>query len=179
MIIGIISDTHGRLVSGLEAFLNSCDEVFHAGDVTAPCFLQELRAFAPVTAVRGNNDHALDTPPALVRRLGHLTLAMVHDLGMPAEPRPAIRSLIDAHRPEIVIHGHTHVPSLQAHGGCLYVNPGSAGGWGRSGRACTLARLDLGAQRFALHFFEVIDARLIPIGDPFEQVIGMPTHSPG
>lgn len=172
MIIGIVSDTHGRLVPGLDAFLRGCDEVLHAGDVTAPCFLEELRAFAPITAVRGNNDHAMQTPPALVRHLGGLAIAMVHDLGTPGAPAPAIRQLIDAHLPDLVIHGHTHVPSAQTFDGCLYVNPGSAGGWGRSGRSCTLARLDLAEHDFALRFFEVCAGRLVPFGSAIERAFG-------
>lgn len=179
MNIGIISDTHGRFVPGLDVFLSGCDEVFHAGDVTAASFLRELKAFVPVMAVRGNNDHTMDTPVALARRLDHLTIAMIHDLGTPADPAPAIRSLIDEHRPQIVIHGHTHMPSLQREQGRLYVNPGSAGGFGRSGRPCTLARIELAERRFSLRFFEIVEARLVPFGEFIERAIVAPDHTSG
>ncbi len=168
MKIGIISDTHGRFAPGLEAFLNGCDEVFHAGDVTSLDTLLCLRAFAPIAVVRGNNDHTMDTPLTLVRQVGPLTIAMVHDLVSPLAPALVIRPLIEAHRPEVVIHGHTHIPSAQEVDGCLFVNPGSAGGYGRSGHACTLARLDLdlSTRCFTLRFFELCEAQLRPLGTP-------------
>lgn len=168
MKLGIISDTHGRFAPGLEGFLNGCDEVFHAGDVTSFDTLLCLRAFAPIAAVRGNNDHTMDTPLSLVRQIGPLTIAMVHDLVSPLTPSLVIRPIIEARRPDVVIHGHTHIPSAQEVDGCLFVNPGSAGGYGRAGHACTLARLDLdlATRCFTLRFFELIEAQLRPLGTP-------------
>ena len=127
-----------------------------------------LRAFAPIAVVRGNNDHTMDTPLTLVRQVGPLTIAMVHDLVSPPAPALVIRPLIEAHRPEVVIHGHTHIPSAQEVDGCLFVNPGSAGGYGRSGHASTLARLDLdlSTRCFTLRFFELCEAQLRPLGTP-------------
>lgn len=172
MIVGIISDTHGRVLPGIVHFLNACDEIFHAGDVTTSCLLKELRAFAPVTAVRGNNDHTMDTPLTLVRCFGNFTLSMIHDLGMLSMPSLSIGTVIQEWNPELVIHGHTHVPSIHELEGRLYVNPGSAGGWGRSGKACTVARLELSERRFALCLFEVIEERLIPFGKVIEKPLG-------
>ena len=177
MIIGLISDTHGRFPDGLASFLNGCDWDFHAGDVTADWLLAELRAFAPIAAVRGNNDHAMDTPPALVRRIGGLTLAAVHALGSPSCPAPALGALLDEEAspsPDLVLHGHTHVPSVEAFGGRLYVNPGSAGGFGRGGRASTVARVELAERAFTLRFFEVVGSRLLPFGEVVSRPLGAP-----
>ena len=63
--IGLISDTHGLLRAEAVAFLRGSDRILHAGDIGHPSVLDELRALAPVTAVRGNNDRGpwADTVP--------------------------------------------------------------------------------------------------------------------
>src|SRR5262249_49405863 len=54
--IGVISDTHGLLrPEALEALCDA-DQIVHAGDVGSPDVLDALRALAPLTVVRGNND---------------------------------------------------------------------------------------------------------------------------
>ena len=58
ILIGVISDTHGLLRPEAIKALRGSDHIIHAGDVGAPEILDELRAIAPVTAVRGNIDKA-------------------------------------------------------------------------------------------------------------------------
>ena len=55
--IGLISDTHGLLRPEALAWLAGCDHTVHAGDIGDAGILQQLRVLAPLTAVRGNNDH--------------------------------------------------------------------------------------------------------------------------
>src|SRR5262245_65000439 len=55
-IVGLISDTHGLVRPEALAALRGAGRIVHAGDVGAPDVLAALRAIAPVTAVRGNND---------------------------------------------------------------------------------------------------------------------------
>ncbi|HKY91526.1 MAG TPA: metallophosphoesterase family protein, partial [Nevskiaceae bacterium] len=54
--IGLVSDTHGLVRPEVLAFLEGCDHLVHAGDVCDAAVLERLRAIAPLTAVRGNND---------------------------------------------------------------------------------------------------------------------------
>lgn len=54
--IGIISDTHGLLRLEVLEILKTCDCILHAGDVTRPELLDELRCLASIYVVRGNND---------------------------------------------------------------------------------------------------------------------------
>jgi hypothetical protein len=54
--IGLISDTHGLLRPEALRFLRGSDRIIHGGDIGDPAILEALRAIAPVTAVRGNND---------------------------------------------------------------------------------------------------------------------------
>ena len=56
-LVGIISDTHGRLSIKALAAMAECDHIIHAGDIGEPGILAELAQYAPVTAVLGNNDY--------------------------------------------------------------------------------------------------------------------------
>jgi len=55
-LVGLISDTHGLLRLEVVAALAGVDHIIHAGDVGKLEIMDELRAIAPVTAVRGNVD---------------------------------------------------------------------------------------------------------------------------
>ena len=123
MRIGLVSDTHGLLRPEVLAFLRGSDHIVHGGDVCEPGVLDALRALAPVTAVRGNNDrgawaeHLNETEFA---QAGAISIYAIHDLaGLDIEPRAAgVR---------VVVSGHSHRPLVEERDGVLYVNPGSAG----------------------------------------------------
>ncbi|HET9088242.1 MAG TPA: metallophosphoesterase family protein [Acidobacteriaceae bacterium] len=58
MRIGVISDTHGLLRPQAIQALRGCAHILHAGDVGDVEILHLLGSIAPVTAIRGNVDHA-------------------------------------------------------------------------------------------------------------------------
>src|SRR5690606_12669876 len=62
-IVGVISDTHGLLRPEAAAALRGCDAIVHAGDVGKAQVLDELRAIAPLTVIRGNVDKWADDLP--------------------------------------------------------------------------------------------------------------------
>ena len=45
-LIGVLSDTHGRLDADAFAALAECDRIIHAGDIGGPHILRELEALA-------------------------------------------------------------------------------------------------------------------------------------
>ena len=121
--VGLISDTHGLLRPEALAFLRGSDFIIHAGDIGDPAILEALRAIAPVTAVRGNNDKgawAKALPETNVLKVGSVRIHVIHDLGeMEVDPVAAgFRA---------VVSGHSHRPKVEERDGVLYVNPGSAG----------------------------------------------------
>ena len=144
MKIGVVSDTHGYFDPHLPQLLHGVDEILHAGDVGSEAVLDQLRAIAPVQAVRGNIDlGGLGLAPTLTRRLGNVEIHMLHEL---PKPQSALRDWAQAdplegkpaehcHRfleslPEecrVVIFGHSHEPCALILGGKLFFNPGSAG----------------------------------------------------
>jgi uncharacterized protein len=130
--IAVLSDTHGprhwkSCPVAVAARLNGVDAILHAGDVCTPDVLHELSAWAPVHAVRGNNDGpdvaSWGAPDTLLLDLGGLSVAMVHDSG-PAAGRPArLRRMFPA--AALVVFGHSHVPLNELHDGQRIFNPGS------------------------------------------------------
>jgi putative phosphoesterase len=121
--VGLISDTHGLMrPQALEA-LQGCDYLIHGGDIGKPEILETLKAIAPLTVVRGNNDTddawASDVPYEAVLRIGEVAIYTTHILA------DVPKSLPDEVR--VVVTGHSHRPVQQVRDGVLFINPGSAG----------------------------------------------------
>ena len=78
-MIGLISDTHGLLRPEVRTALKGCDLIIHAGDVGKPEILDELRAIAPLVAVKGNIDKgswASQLPLTAVAEAGAFAVVM-------------------------------------------------------------------------------------------------------
>ncbi len=121
--VGVISDTHGLVRPEALAALRDSHLIIHAGDVGGPDVLEALRALAPVTAVRGNNDRgewakALGESEAV--EVAGRWLYVLHDLHE-LDLDPAAAGFA------VVIAGHSHRPLIEERRGVLFVNPGSAG----------------------------------------------------
>jgi putative phosphoesterase len=119
MRIGLISDTHGLLRPEALRYLEGSDHIIHGGDIGDPAILEALRAIAPLTAVRGNNDR--DTWANGLRDverldLGGVRICVVHDV-----------KALAGEGCRVVVSGHSHKPKVEERDGVLYVNPGSAG----------------------------------------------------
>ncbi len=174
MRVGLVSDTHGHLDPKLATLFACCDAILHAGDVVRPEVLEALRAVAPVTAVRGNNDEGLPAlallPETALVQLGALTALVVHDLGARDRPSQPARAILAGRRPEIVVHGHSHRPGASLHGGTLFVNPGSAGPR-RFSLPRTAAILAVEGRRARLDLFDLAGTRAAPFGDPVEALL--------
>ena len=121
--IGLISDTHNLVRPEAKRALAGVSRILHAGDICGPEVLAELSEIAPVTAVRGNNDHgawAANIPVTEAVEIGSVAIYMLHDLGeLDLDPQAA--------GIEIMVSGHSHRPLIERNGGVLFVNPGSAG----------------------------------------------------
>src|SRR5271165_5478478 len=138
MRIGVISDTHGLLRPEVAKALQGVQLIVHAGDVGKPEILTQLKAIAPVFAVRGNVDTeawALELPETTVVEADGACLYVVHNLRQ--ADLGAEGAAFDA-----VISGHTHQAEQWERNGVLYLNPGSAGPR-RFALPVTLALLDL------------------------------------
>jgi len=120
--VGVISDTHGMLRSGIDEIFKEADLILHAGDVGRQEVLEELKKIAPVIAVQGNTDGrwADCLRQTEVVQIGEMQFYLLHDLWLlDVEPKTG-----GFHA---VISGHTHQPKIETKDGVLYLNPGSAG----------------------------------------------------
>jgi putative phosphoesterase len=121
--IGLISDTHGLMRPEALAALAGVSHIVHAGDIGTAQILSQLRAIAPLTAVRGNNDKgawAREIAATEVLEIDGISIYVLHDLAeLDLDPVAAGFS--------VIVTGHSHKPAVTRKGEVLYVNPGSAG----------------------------------------------------
>ncbi|MGH3112648.1 MAG: metallophosphoesterase family protein [Gaiellaceae bacterium] len=127
----MVGDTHlprggRRLPEGCVQLLQQASVIVHTGDLTAPAVLDELSAFGPVEAVRGNMDvpelRGLLPERRTVEAEG-LRVGLVHDAGPAAGRHERLAGWFPDC--ELVAYGHTHLPEVARHGSLWVVNPGS------------------------------------------------------
>ena len=121
--VGVISDTHSLLRPEAIAALEGADLILHAGDIGKPEVLEELRAIAPVIAVRGNNDRGDWAAAIPERETVKIEQVSVHVLHIVRELNldPKTTGV------RVVVSGHSHQPKIEAREDVLFLNPGSAG----------------------------------------------------
>lgn len=120
MKLAILSDTHGLLRPQVVEHLKSADAILHGGDINRPEIVEQLRQYAPLYIVRGNNDKAWAEaiPHDLTITLGGVTFYLVHN----RKEVPADLSGVNA-----VVFGHSHKYMQEEKDGVLWLNPGSCG----------------------------------------------------
>lgn len=133
MRIGIVSDTHDRVLGALHATLEGVDEILHAGDIASAEALAEIEAIAPVTAVRGNMDEralAERLPEEKILTRGGVRIALVHGHRVGRASVDDVAKRFADRGVGVVVWGHIHVPVSEVRNGVRYFNPGTAGGIG-------------------------------------------------
>ena len=120
MKLAILSDTHGLLRPQVLEHLKNADAILHGGDINKQSVVDELRQYAPLYVVRGNNDKewAEEIPHDLTVDLGGVTFYMVHN----KKELPAKVDGVD-----VVVFGHSHKYVQEEKDGLLWLNPGSCG----------------------------------------------------
>ncbi|WP_283124324.1 metallophosphoesterase family protein [Angelakisella massiliensis] len=120
MKLAIVSDTHGLLRPQVVEHLKNADVILHGGDINKQTIVDQLRQYAPLYIVRGNNDKewAEDIPHHLAFTLEGINFFMVHK----RKDLPENLSEVD-----VVVFGHSHQALLEEKGGVLWLNPGSCG----------------------------------------------------
>lgn len=134
--IGLLSDTHHYLDPAVFSHFQSCDEIWHAGDVGAITICDQLSAFKPFRCVYGNIDgsdvHSM-YPENLSFTCENVKVLIRHIGGYPPKYNPETRKILDEVRPQLFIAGHSHILKVMydEKRQCLHMNPGAAGkhGW--------------------------------------------------
>jgi uncharacterized protein len=122
-IIGVVSDTHGRMREAVVEKLARCELIIHAGDIGNEAVLGQLRDISRVVAVKGNVDHGLWSAglnEAEYIDFHEHRIFVIHNIDeLNMHPSPG--------KIDVFIHGHSHRASTRYQDGMLYLNPGSAG----------------------------------------------------
>lgn len=132
MKIGLISDTHSHLDSGILSALQKVDEIWHAGDFGHINVAKELKRIAPIKGVYGNIDDLeirTEFHEFLVFDCEGLKILMIHIGGQPGKYSHLAKQLIPEYQPDIFICGHSHILKIikDHKSNCWYFNPGAAG----------------------------------------------------
>ena len=132
MFIGVISDTHKYFDENVKNFLKDVDLVLHAGDFGNIETANKIADFKPLKGVYGNCD-GTDIreyhPYIQVLDFEGIKILMMHIGGYPGRYDYRAMQLINAHRPDIFICGHSHILKVIYDNkfNCLTINPGAAG----------------------------------------------------
>jgi len=130
--IGLMSDTHSHLDEKVFKYFENCDEIWHAGDVGDFSLIETLEDFKPLRAVYGNIDNdkvRRALPLNLHFEVEGLRVFMTHIANYPGRYNKRARGLIEEHKPQLVICGHSHILKIirDKTYGHLHMNPGACG----------------------------------------------------
>jgi len=133
--IGLLSDTHGWWDDRYITYFESCDEIWHAGDIGSELVAELLAEIKPLRAVYGNSDgyELRQTYPLIAHfTIEQVKVMMTHIGGYPGHYEPGIRDALSAARPNLFISGHSHILRIMydKQYRCLHLNPGAAGKYG-------------------------------------------------
>jgi putative phosphoesterase len=159
--IGLISDTHGFLDEKVVYHFQNCDEIWHAGDFGTHTVAEELSSTKLLRGVYGNIDGSdlrsnytenlfftCEEVPVLIRHIG----------GSPPNYNPETRKLLEMHKPQLFIAGHSHILKViyDEKRQCLHMNPGAAGrqGWHQVRTIVT----------FAIDGKDILNCKVIELG---------------
>ena len=157
--IGLLSDTHGYLDPKIFNYFADVDEIWHAGDVGSLEVIDRLKAFKPLRVVHGNIDGAeirSEAPEHLSFELEGVKVVITHIAGKPGQYRPKAHELLNFHKPNLFVCGHSHIllVKMDPHFNTLWMNPGACGFKGFH-QVKTLLRFNLSESR--IRDLEVIE----------------------
>lgn len=162
--IGLLSDTHGFWDEKYLKYFESCDEIWHAGDIGSLDVAQRLATFRPLRAVYGNIDGQelrRIYPQTLRFKVEEAEVVMKHIGGYPGKYDPSIVGSLMVHPPKLFISGHSHILKVKYDKtlDMLHINPGAAGNYGFH-KVRTLVRFCIDGGKFEdLEVIELSDIR--------------------
>lgn len=128
----LLSDTHGYIDDDIVKYVNSVDEVWHAGDIGAISVTDTLKALKPLKAVYGNVDGKTvrsEFPEHQRFFCEKVDVWITHIGGYPNRYDRRVRELIYDNPPKLFICGHSHILKVMNDKklNLLHMNPGAIG----------------------------------------------------
>jgi putative phosphoesterase len=130
--IALLSDTHGYLDDRLLKHLQTCDEIWHAGDIGNLETAERLSEIAPLRAVYGNID-GQDVRKVYSQHerfmCEEVDVWITHIGGYPKKYDAKVKPEIFTNPPQLFISGHSHILKVifDKDLNLLHMNPGAAG----------------------------------------------------
>lgn len=130
--IGLLSDTHCCFDDHLKEFFKDVDVIWHAGDFGNTETSDAIAKVKPLIGVYGNCDgydvRAIH-PYIQIFEVEGMKVLMMHIGGYPGRYDYKALQLIEAHRPDIFVCGHSHILKVinDKHYNMITINPGAAG----------------------------------------------------
>ncbi len=160
--IGLMSDTHSYLDPKIFDYFESCDEIWHAGDIGTLEVAQKLAAFKPLRAVWGNIDEntsvQYEFEEDLRFEIEGVDVFMTHIGGYPGRYNARVKKILTQQPPKLFICGHSHILKVISDKTLhlLHINPGACGntGWHK---VKTI-------MRFSVDNGRIFDAEIIELG---------------
>ena len=128
MRIAIVSDTHGNFALAVRALdvLGHFDHIIHLGDTTADAEIMELSLGREMIITSGNCDMKREYPHCLVMDLCGKKFLITH--GDRFQVKSGLAKIYQGALDEgadIVLYGHTHMPSIEQRDELTLMNPGA------------------------------------------------------
>ncbi|TFE02122.1 metallophosphoesterase [Jeotgalibacillus salarius] len=133
MKIIVISDTHmPRMAKAipprLTEELKTAELIIHAGDFNTVDVVKELEQYAPVKGVYGNADELAIRgmyPEKTIIEAGSFRIGVTHGHGKGKTTEKRAMDLFQTEEIDLLIYGHSHIPSFKTIDGLQLLNPGS------------------------------------------------------
>lgn len=130
--IALLSDTHNYLDPKIFKYFETCDQIWHAGDVGTVSITDDLSKIKPVIAVYGNIDgqDVRKVYPKNQRFMCEgVDVFMTHIGGYPNRYSSEALAEIKLSPPKLFICGHSHILKVMFDEKykLLHINPGAAG----------------------------------------------------
>jgi len=133
--IALLSDTHNFLDPKILKYLNSCDQIWHAGDIGTINICNQLEKIKPLIAVYGNIDGA-DIRKIYTKNKRFMCegvdVWITHIGGYPKHYDKEVKNELFKNPPQLFISGHSHILKVIYDNELklLHINPGAAGNYG-------------------------------------------------
>lgn len=134
--IALISDNHGYDGIDIIPYLESVDEVWHAGDIGSLKSIESIQRRWPFRAVYGNIDDHMTRAEFPLNQFWEcegVKIFMTHIGGYPGRYYSRVKEIITDYRPGLYICGHSHICKVMydKKNQLLHMNPGAYGfkGW--------------------------------------------------
>ena len=158
MKILIVSDSHGRnhhLNTVLDR-VGDIDLFLHLGDLEGSEDFIEAFVNCKIEMISGNNDYFTEIPREKIIKIGKYTVFMTHGhkYGVYYDT-DKLKEAARAHNANIVLYGHTHIPSIDMSDDIITVNPGSITQPRQSGRRPSFILMEIdkdGEAHFTINY---------------------------